>query len=174
MSRRFVIEAVMVAIYGEMLLPSQPVEYIVPYATIMELYEFHNSPEALIDDPEDDLHVKRKISELISYLEEPLNRKKIERALQMPWCKSASILLNEHIILTIVNAIDNEQYGDYFDPIETEIVLTATRLKAPVLTDHYELIQRIIESEIPIQVFDIQDFDYALEVKEEDSIFFNK
>lgn len=70
MSRRFVIEAVMVAIYGELMVPSAPVEYIVPYTTIMELYEFHNSPETLMSDSADELHVKNKISELIAYLEE--------------------------------------------------------------------------------------------------------
>ena len=47
MTRRFVIEAVMVAIYGELLAPSGPVEYIVPYNTIMELYEFSGSSETL-------------------------------------------------------------------------------------------------------------------------------
>ncbi|GAA0134252.1 hypothetical protein YSY43_10920 [Paenibacillus sp. YSY-4.3] len=169
MSRRFVIEAVMVAIYGELLAPSAPVEYIVPYTTVLELYEFQNSPEPLMHDPADDMHVKNKINELIAYLEEPLNRKKLERALNVPWTKSPSILLGENISWTVVNALDNEQYGEFLDPIETEIVLTAQREGAPVLTDQLELIRRIIEAEVPIQVFDIQDFEFAME----DSIFTN-
>lgn len=40
MSRRFVIEAVMVAIYGELLVPQAPVEYIVPYTTVMGSMNF--------------------------------------------------------------------------------------------------------------------------------------
>lgn len=170
MSRRFVIEAVMVAIYGELLAPTVPVEYIVPYTTIMELYEFQNSPEPLMNDPSDDLHVKNKINELISYLEEPLNRKKLERALTVPWSKSPAILFGEHISWIVINAVDNERYGEMLDPIETEIVLSAQRENAPVLTDQLELIRRIIEAEAPVQVFDIGDFDFALE----DSIFSNQ
>ncbi|WP_110933026.1 ADP-heptose synthase [Paenibacillus bouchesdurhonensis] len=169
MSRRFVIEAVMVAIYGELLAPGAPVEYIVPYTTVMELYEFKNSPEPLMHDPADDLHVKNKINELIDYLEEPLNRKKLERALNVPWSKSPSILFGSNVSWTVVNALDNEQYGEFLDPIETEIVLTAQRESAPVLTDQLELIRRIIEAEVPVQVFDIQDFEFAME----DSIFLN-
>lgn len=165
MSRRFVIEAVMVAIYGELMVPSAPVEYIVPYKTVMELYEFHNSPEPLMADPKDNLHVNKKIAELISYLEQPLNRKKLERAFSVPWSKSPSILLGEKVSLTVVNSFDNEQYGEFLDPIETEIVLISQRENTPVLTDQLELIQRIIEAEIPIQVFDIGDFEYALELQ---------
>ncbi|GGH18264.1 ADP-heptose synthase [Paenibacillus segetis] len=163
MSRRFVIEAVMVAIYGELMVPSAPVEYIVPYTTVMELYEFHHSPETLMINSEDDLHVKNKISELIAYLEEPLNRKKLERALNVPWSKSPSILFGDNISWTVVNAVDTEQYGEFLDPIETEIVLTAQRENAPVLTDQLELIRRIIECEVPVQVFDIGDFEFAMD-----------
>ncbi|GGG14912.1 ADP-heptose synthase [Paenibacillus aceti] len=170
MSRRFVIEAVMVAIYGELLVPSAPVEFIVPYSTVMELYEFQNSPEALMHDPVDDMHVKHKINELIAYLEMPLNRKKIERALSIPWSKSPFILFNDNIAWTIVNAVDNERYGEFLDPIETEIILTAEREQAPILSDQLELIRRIIEAEIPVQVFDIGDFEYAME----EDIFSNK
>ncbi|EES75165.1 hypothetical protein POTG_00396 [Paenibacillus sp. oral taxon 786 str. D14] len=163
MSRRFVIEAVMVAIYGELLVPGAPVEYIVPYNTVMELYEFQNSPEPLMNDPVDDMHVKQKISELIAYLEEPLNRKKLERALTIPWAKSPSILFGDHVTWTVVNAVDNEQYGEFLDPIETEIVLTAHRENVPILTDQLELIRRIIEAEVPVQVYDIGDFEFAME-----------
>lgn len=163
MSRRFVIEAVMVAIYGELLVPQAPVEYIVPYTTVMELYEFQNSPEPLMGDPVDDMHVKQKISELIAYLEEPLNRKKLERSLAVPWSKSSSILFGDLVSWTVINALDNEQYGEFLDPIETEVILTAQREHAPILTDQLELIRRIIEAEVPVQVFDIGDFEYAME-----------
>lgn len=170
MSRRFVIEAVMVAIYGELLVPSVPVEYIVPYTTIMELYELKNSPEPLMKDPSENVHVHNKIGELIAYLEEPFNRKKLERALNVPWSKSSSILLSDNITWTIINAVDTERYGDFLDPIETEMVLTAQRENVPVLTDQVEFIHRIIEAEVPVQVFDIIDFDFALE----DSIFYHQ
>lgn len=67
MSRRFVIEAVLVAIYGELLAPSQPVEYLIPYNTIMELYEMKDSPEPVMPEADDDAHVKQKIGELIAF-----------------------------------------------------------------------------------------------------------
>lgn len=76
MSRQFITEAVMVAIYGQLLAPPAPVEYIVPYTTILELYEFQTSPDPMMDNPADDQHVKSKINEMISYFEEPLNKKK--------------------------------------------------------------------------------------------------
>lgn len=76
MSRQFVTEAVMVAIYGQLLTSPAPVEYMVPYTSLLELYEFQDSTEPLMDNPMDDQHVKRKVSELISYFEEPLNQKK--------------------------------------------------------------------------------------------------
>ena len=48
MSRRFVIEAVMIAIYGQLLLPKRPVEYRIPYTTVMELYDMKDSPDPLM------------------------------------------------------------------------------------------------------------------------------
>ena len=77
MSQRFVIEAVMVAIYGQLLSANRPVEYIVPYTTVLELYEFEEGAEPLMNEPGDDQHVKEKVKELIAYFEEPLNKKKI-------------------------------------------------------------------------------------------------
>ncbi|KAA8787462.1 hypothetical protein ABIE27_002159 [Paenibacillus sp. 4624] len=163
MSRPFVTEAVMVAIYGQLLAPPAPVEYIVPYTTILELYEFQSSADPMMDNPTDDQHVKSKINELISYFEEPLNKKKIERALAVPWAKSPAILFGNQASITIVNSMDTAQYGEYFDPIETELILTSQRLGVPILTDQVELIARIIESESPVQVFDIDDFDFAMD-----------
>ncbi|WP_151736250.1 ADP-heptose synthase [Paenibacillus tengchongensis] len=163
MSRQFVTEAVMMAIYGQLLVPNSHVEYIVPYTTVMELYELRDSDEPLMNRADDDRHVKRKISELIAYFEEPLNAKKINRCLSVPWTKSSGILLGNQAQITIINSVDNATYGELFDPIETELLLASQREKAPILTDQFELIQRIIEGGVPVQVYDIDDFDFAME-----------
>ncbi|CAM4202955.1 ADP-heptose synthase [Paenibacillus tarimensis] len=163
MRRRFVIEAVMVATYGQLLVPARPVEYVIPYSTIMELYDMKEGAEPVMDDPEDDRHVKAKIAELIQFFQESLNRKKIERALQSPWRESAPLLLNGEVSFTVVNAMDNAQYGEVFDPIETEQILTASRLQIPLLSDQLELQDRIVNAEVPVQVFDIEDFEFAME-----------
>ncbi len=163
MRRRFVIEAVMVATYGQLMVPDRPVDYVIPYSTIMELYDMKNGPDQVMDDVEDDRHVKMKIGELIAFFEEPLNRKKIERALGVPWRESAPLLLGEHVTFTVVNALDNAHYGEYFDPIETEQLLTAMKFKLPLLSDQIELQDRIIEAEVPVQVYDIEDFEFAVE-----------
>ncbi|MFB5673698.1 ADP-heptose synthase [Paenibacillus terreus] len=163
MSRQFVTEAVMVAIYGQLLAPAAAVEYIVPYTTILELYEFRSSDEPLMDNPAEDKHVKEKVAELIEYLEEPLNKKKINRALQVPWAKSLPILFGNSVAFTIINGVDNAQYGEHFDPIETELLLTAQRENLPILTDQTDWIERIVEASVPVQVYDIEDFDFAVE-----------
>lgn len=163
MSRQFVTEAVMLAIYGQLLVPESPVEYIVPYTTIMELYELRDSDEPLMNRADDDAHVKLKIRELIAYFEQPLNSKKINRALSVPWSKSSGILLGSQVQLCVINSIDTAVYGEMFDPIETELLLTSQREKLPILTDQFELIQRIIEGGVPVQVYDIDDFDFAME-----------
>lgn len=165
MSRRFVIEAVMVAIYGELLAPKTAIEYIVPYTTIIELYELHHSADAIIDNPLQDKLVKHRIEQLITYLELPFHRKRLERSLHIPWSQSAPIVFSENITLTVVNAMEQEQYGEYFDPIETEMVLIAEREKVPVLTDQIEFIGKIVEGQVPVQVFDIADFQFAVEGK---------
>lgn len=164
MSTIFVTEAVMLAIYGQLLTPTQRVEYIIPYKTVLELYELKSSEEPLMHSTPDDHHVRTKINELIRYFEEPLNKKKIDRALQVPWAKSPSIPLTETTLVTILNAMDTAPYGELFDPVETELLLTAQRIEVPMLTDQYEFIQRIIDASIPVQVYDIDDFDFALEV----------
>ncbi|MGG4341550.1 ADP-heptose synthase [Paenibacillus lautus] len=164
MTRIFVTEAVMLAIYGQLLVPPKPVEYIIPYTTILELYELHTTEEHLMNSSADDQHVKIKIGELISYFEEPLNKKKIERALQVPWSKSPTIPVSETTRVAVMNTMDTAPYGESFDPVETELLLASQRAAAPILTDQYELIQRIVESALPVQVYDIDDFDFALEV----------
>ncbi|MBD2847758.1 ADP-heptose synthase [Paenibacillus sp. IB182496] len=163
MRRRFVIEAVMVATYGHLLVPSRPVEYVIPYSSIMELYDMREGEEAIMEDPGDEAHVRSKIGELIAFFEDPFNRKKIERALQAPWRESPPLLLNESISFVVVQAVDNAHYGEYFDPIETELLLTAMKLEIPLLSDQVELQDRIIEGEVPVQVYDIEDFEFAVE-----------
>ncbi|GFN32323.1 ADP-heptose synthase [Paenibacillus xylaniclasticus] len=163
MRRRFVIEAVMVATYGHLLVPSRPVDYVVPYSTIVELYDMKDGAEPVMEDPSDDRHVKEKIGELIAFFEDPLNRKKIEKALQVPWRESAPLLLDDKIQFTIVHSLDNAQYGELFDPIETEILLTGMKLGIPILSDQIEFQERLIDAEVPVQIYDIEDFEFAVE-----------
>jgi len=159
----------MIAIYGQLLVPDQPVEYYIPYSTIMELYDFKTDDQPLMPDPHEDEHVRTKIDEMIRFFEEPLNRKKIERGLSAPWRKS-SLLVNELVTFQVVNAIDNAQYGEHLDPIETELVLTGMMEQIPILTDQLDFIDKVIEAEIPVQVFDIEDFEYAMELQDNEMI----
>ncbi|RED60248.1 ADP-heptose synthase [Cohnella lupini] len=163
MSRRFVIEAVMIAIYGQLLLPKRPVEYRIPYTSVMELYDMKDSPDPVMPESEDDAYVKLKIGEMISYFEDPFNKKKIERALMAPWRESPPLPINENVSLVIVNAAENMQYGELFDPIETEIILMTIRLQCPVLTDQIEFQDKVVQNSIPVQLFDIDDFEFAVE-----------
>lgn len=163
MPQRLVIEAVMVAIYGQLLVPDKPVEYIIPYSTILELYDLQNSQEPMMPNSEDEAHVRNKINEFIRFFEDPLNQKKIERCLSVPWKKSSPILLNEKVTVIVINGVDNARYGEWFDPIETEMVLTALHEQIAILTDQFEFVDKVIEAEIPAQVFDIDDFEFALE-----------
>lgn len=165
MSRRFVIEAVMVAVHGQLMLPNRPVEYVVPYTTIQELYEMRDDVEPLMPDPADDKHVKSKIVELIAYFEESFNKKKIERALTAPWRKSPPLLVNDKVTFTVVYAVDNAQYGEFFDPVETELILTAQRELAPIITDQFEFMDKVFEEGVSVQLFDVEDFEYALEAE---------
>ncbi len=71
--------------------------------------------------------------------------------------------MNERVTFIVVHSIENAQYGEALDPIETEIVLTSLREKAPVLTDQIELMEKIIQAEIPVQVYDVYDFEFAVE-----------
>lgn len=163
MRRRFVIEAVMAAIYGELAVPNRPVEYILPYSTVMELYEMRDNGEPVMPDARDDAHVKQKINEMIAFFEEPLNRKKIERAFGAPWRTSPPLLVNDKVSFVIINSVENAQYGETFDPIETELILSSLREQVPILTDQVDFLERVIDVEVPVQVFDIEDFEFALE-----------
>ena len=161
--RRFVIEAVMLAVYGHLLVPKRPVEFLIPYSTIMELYEMRQSDERVMPDPEEDLFAKQQIDALIGFFENELNQKKLDRALSVPWRNSAPLLLQDNVTCVVINAMDNMRYGEAFDPIETELVMTSMREQAPLLTDQLEYVARIIEHEIPVPIYDIEDFEYALE-----------
>ncbi|MCM3629928.1 ADP-heptose synthase [Paenibacillus glycanilyticus] len=163
MRRRFVIEAVMVATYGHLLIPSRPIDYVVPYSSILELYDMRDGAEPVMDDPDDDAHVKSKIGELITFFEDPLNRKKIERSMQVPWRESSPLILNDRIHFTIVHAVDNAHYGEFFDPIETELLLTSSKLQIPLLSDQFEFQDKLLEARVPVQVYDIEDFEFAVE-----------
>jgi hypothetical protein len=163
MSRRFVIEAVMIAIYGQLLLPKRPVDYRIPYSTVMELYDLRESEEPIMQDAEDERHVRIKIGEMIEFFEDPFNKKKLERALTTPWRESPPLPINENVTFIVVNAVENMQYGETFDPIETEIVLSSLRLQCPVLTDHVDFQDKVVQNGVPIQLYDIDDFEFAVE-----------
>ena len=81
----------------------------------------------------------------------------------VPWRKSSPLPINDDVTLMVVFAIDNEAYGEQFDPIETELILTAIKEKAALLTDQFDFIERLIQAEIPVQAFDVEDFEFAVE-----------
>ncbi|MDD9270382.1 ADP-heptose synthase [Paenibacillus sp. GCM10023248] len=163
MSKTFIIEAVMLAVHGQLMVPGEPVTYVIPYTSIQELYELQTANDPIMLEEEDDGFVKQMIGELIAFFEESFNKKKIEKALTVPWRKSAPLPINEHVTLTVVYAIDNEAYGEQFDPIETELILTAIKEQAALLTDQLDFIERLIGAEIPVQAFDVEDFEFAVE-----------
>lgn len=163
MRRKFVIEAVMMAIYGQLMAPSRSVEYLIPYSTVAELYELKESADPVMPNADEDRHVRKIMGDLISFFEDPFNRKKLERALSVPWKSSPPIPVNDRVTLIVVNALEDLQYGESFDPVETELILTAQREEAPVLTDQVEFQEKIVEQGVEIQVFDIDDFEYAVE-----------
>lgn len=163
MARRFVTEAVMMAIYGQLMVPGRPVEYVMPYSSLMELYDLMEGKEPIMNQEEEDPYIRKNIEGLVRFFEDALNKKKIERALVSPWKKSPSLLVNDMVSITVVYALENAEYGEKFDPIETDLILLSIREKIPILTDQYEFVDRVIEGGVPVQVFDIEDFEYAVE-----------
>ena len=159
MKHRFVIEAILMAIYGQLFGTGRQVEYIIPYSTVLELYELRDGNEPIMPDEDEDERVNEIIVALIEFFEQSFNKKKIERALLSQWGKSPPLLINETTSIIIVNADEDAQYGELFDPIETELVLTALREQALILTDQIELIDKIIDSGIEVQTCDIEDFE---------------
>ncbi|WEK55866.1 MAG: ADP-heptose synthase [Candidatus Cohnella colombiensis] len=165
MNRRFVIEAVMIAIYGQLLHPKHPVEYRIPYSTVMELYEMRVSSEPIMPEANDDYYVKSMMGEMIQFFEDPFNKKKLERALIAPWRESPPMPINDHVTFVVVNTIENAQYGELLDPVETDVVLLSLRSQCPILTDQIDFQEKVIQNSVPVQLFDIEDFEFALEHK---------
>lgn len=163
MERRFIVEAVMMAVYGQLAVPVEPVEYMMPYSSLMELYELVEGSEPIMNVAEEERLVRAHIRKMIDFFEQPLNRKKIERALSSPWRKSPSLLVNDKVSIVVVYALENAEFGEKFDPIETDLILLAKRENASILTDQLEFVQRIIEDGVEVQIFDIEDFEYAVE-----------
>ncbi|WP_323372941.1 ADP-heptose synthase [Tumebacillus lacus] len=163
--QRFVLEPVLFAIFGELLYPTEPVEYYVPHSTILELYDLRDS-EQIVTDPSQNEHVRQSLEAVISFFEQPFVKKKIERSLRVPWQKSSPILFSDRVTFTVVYALDNAEYGESFDPVETELILTAKQLNAPLITDQLEFQQRIIQHRIPVTVVDVADFGFLVDEPE--------
>lgn len=162
MTKRFVIEAVMLAIYGELLNPLEPVEYLIPTSTIHELDEFLHSQEPIMYDNEEEKHVRAMITEMLQFFRDPFSSKKMEKTLVAPW-STVTFPIRPNVSLTVVKAEDNEMWGELFDPIETELLLTSMRFEAPLITDQDDWQDRILEYLLPVQFYDIEDFNFAVE-----------
>lgn len=160
--QRFVLEPILFAIFGELLYPTEPVEYLIPYSTLIELYEMRDHDEIVSDLVENE-RVKENLAGLIAFFEQPLVKKKIDRALKVPWQKSTPILFSENVTMTLVYSLDNAEFGESFDPIETELILTARRESVPIISDQLDFQQRAIEMRLAITFIDIADFGFALE-----------
>ncbi|WP_232698269.1 ADP-heptose synthase [Brevibacillus daliensis] len=164
MNKQFVIEAVMLAVYGNLLVTKEAVEYIIPSSTISELHDYVNDSTPMMQSSADEERVRTIIKEMIQYFNMPFHRKQMERSLLAPW-SAISIKYSELVQFTIVKAEDTCMWDDFFDPIETELILTAMKREAPLLTDQDEWEDRLLEYMIPIQFYDIDDFEYAMEQK---------
>ncbi|KEO82051.1 ADP-heptose synthase [Tumebacillus flagellatus] len=160
--QRYVLEPVLFAIFVELLYPSEPVEYLIPYSTVMELYELLESDQIVTDPLQNEL-VKQNVRGLIEFFEQPLVKKKMEKILRVPWTKSSPILFSEHVTFTVVFSIDNAEYGETFDPVETELLLLARREGVPIISDQLEFEQRVVSSKAPVTVVDVADFGFLIE-----------
>lgn len=154
-------EPLVLAMFSELLFPSYPVRYLFPYSALQELYLLTN--ERFSDDEEEEAVIHDHISTLIRFFENPFVKKKIDQTAAIPWAVSKPILYNEHISFQVVNSLDSGEFGEEFDPIETELLLIAVKEQAPLLIEDLSIQQRIIDFEIPIRVFDVADFAFALE-----------
>lgn len=160
--QRFVLEPILLAIFGELLFPIEPVEYLMPYSTVLELYELLES-EQIVTDPAQNELVKQNLEQLVAFFERPFVRKKMEKILRMPWTKSTPILFSERVQFTVVFAIDNAEFGEKFDPIETELLLLARQEQLPIISDQLPFQQRIVEANIPVPVLDVAEFGFFVE-----------
>lgn len=164
MSKTFVTELVVLAMYGELLQPPQPVCFLLPYSSLEELYMLLDEPAiGGTAEPEDQADMLASIQHLLQFLENPFVQKKIGRVLQIPWTVSHPIIYNEQVTFQFVNAQDTEFYGEEFDPIETELIEIAARHNVPLLIEDTSIHQRIIELELTVQVYDVADYVFALE-----------
>lgn len=162
MSKQFVTEAIMLAIYGELMSPSQPVEYLIPASTIYELDEFIQSPEPIMPYSGDDQYVRKIMQEMSQFFHDPFNRKRLEKGLIAPWSKVPFTFPNG-VALTIIKVEDNAMWGEIFDPVETQLLLTSMRFEVPLITDQPDYQDRILEYIVPVQFYDVDDFEFALE-----------
>ncbi|WP_255298433.1 ADP-heptose synthase [Brevibacillus dissolubilis] len=152
----------MLAIYGELLMPARPVEYIIPLTTIYELEEFLHSPQEIMRDPDEEKQVREVVGYMIKYFQDPFKRKKMEKSLVAPW-STITFPYSERVSLTVMRTDDNAMWGEIFDPVETELLLAAMKAEAPLLTDQVELEDRMLEFMVPVQFYDIDDFEFAVE-----------
>jgi hypothetical protein len=169
--QRFVVEPILFAMFGELLFPAEPVEYIIPYSTVMELYDLRDSEE-IVGDPKENERVKANLEKVIAFFEQPFVSKKLDKSLRVPWQKSLPILYNENVKITVVNALDNAEFGEGFDPVETELLLLARRENIPLITDQIQFQQRILEARLPVQVIDVADFGFLVEDVQDEEDFY--
>lgn len=162
--RRFVTEPVILAMFGELLQPPVSVEYVIPLSTIYELHDFRR--EQFIEDHEYNQRIQQQIEKLIRFFETPFIAKKLQRLAAVPWRSSSPMIWSEHVTFTVVHGLENEEYGELFDPVETELILIAQKQDLPLLSEDASLQNRIVEYGLPVQVFDVKDFAYALEFHE--------
>ncbi|MFC4769022.1 ADP-heptose synthase [Effusibacillus consociatus] len=159
--RTFVTEPVVLAMFGELLQPSSPVRYLFPLSSIKELHLLLN--ETLSSDDEEQTVIRSNIENLIAFFENPFVNKKIDQCSFAPWAISKPIIYHELVTFQVVNAVDTAAYGEEFDPIETELILLAMKENVPLLIEDPSIQERIVESDLPMQVFDVADFEFALE-----------
>lgn len=113
-------------------------------------------------DNEEEKHVRAMITEMLQFFRDPFSSKKMEKTLVAPW-STVTFPIRPNVSLTVVKAEDNEMWGELFDPIETELLLTSMRFEAPLITDQDDWQDRILEYLLPVQFYDIEDFNFAVE-----------
>lgn len=152
----------MMAIYGELMTPTQPVEYLIPVSTVYELEELIHVPEPLMFHAEDEQHVRQVMGQMVQFFQDSFIRKKLTKHLIAPM-STVSFPFQHGVTLTLVRVDDNARWGEIFDPIETEQIMAAMHFQVPLLTDQPDWQDRLLEFQVPIQFYDIDDFAFALE-----------
>ncbi|GAX89511.1 ADP-heptose synthase [Effusibacillus lacus] len=159
--RSFAVEPVVLAIYGELLQPSVPVRFLMPLSAVEELGLFLE--ENFSSDEEEQAAIHSNIKRLVSFFDNPFVRKKTTLAGHPPWSVSKPVVYNEFVTVQVVNTVDTAAFGEEFDPIETELILLAMKENVPILTEDPFLQDRIVNSGLDVQVYDVEDFEFALE-----------